>query len=438
MTQQIVLVGLNHRTAPVSTREKFALTKVNNEDFKSAGDCPVREVLILSTCNRVEILGVGDLQEKSLNHILTRWSEICQAPKEELQKYVYCYQGLEAVGHIFTVASSLDSMVVGEPQILGQLKDAYRIAVDEGTSRVILNRLMHKAFFTAKRIRTETKIAQSAVSISYAAVELAKDIFDDLSEQRAILLGAGEMAELAASHLLNSGLKKLLITNRTYDRARELADCFEATPVPYGELYQRLAEVDIVISSTGAERTIIQAKDVLDIMKKRKYRPMFFIDIAVPRDIDPDVNSLDNVYLYDIDDLKGVIEENLIHRKEEAERAQNIVLEEVQSFRKWLSSLELNPTIIDLLQQGENVARKEIEKTLKKLGPDVSPEVSKAVETLAISLSKKLYHHPITFLKRKANEEDSAQYFISLTRRMFDLDQENVQDDVHSFKKKRN
>ena len=438
MQYTIALVGLNHRTAPVEIRERFALSETTPADLDDLqDDGSIREIMLLSTCNRVEVLAVSAQGQNPAEQIIKAWEHACGAEPGTLAGYTYVHSDLQAVRHVFRVASSLDSMVLGEPQILGQLKDAYRLAVDHNTSRVIINRLMHKAFSVAKRIRTETAIAQSAVSISYAAVELAKEIFGDLSRRTAMLVGAGEMAELAAAHLINDGIASLLVTNRTLARAQELAQRFQGQAVPFSSLFDSLNTADIVISSTGASQTVIQARDMRQVLKKRKYRPIFFIDIAVPRDIDPDVNRLDNVYLYDIDDLKGVVEENLAQRREEAQAAEVIVEEEVLHFEEWLKSLALTPTIVDLLEHGESIAHKEIQKTLKNLGPDVSPEVVKAIETLGASLSRKLYHFPITFLKRRSQEEDSCQYFVSLIRRMFDLDQDVIPEDAHAFKKKK-
>jgi len=425
MQYGICLIGLNHKTAPVEIREQFALTQCSNRDLEMLGeDSPVREMCILSTCNRVEIVAVGE--ESVLRDLLIQhWAACCHQDPGRLESASYTFRDLDAVEHLFMVASSLDSMVVGEPQILGQLKEAYRQATQEGTTGVVLNRLMHKAFSVAKRIRSETSIAQNAVSISYAAVELAREIFSEFENKRAMLIGAGEMAELAASHLLRSGLGSLVITNRTFSRARDLAQSLNATPVPFEEISEQLTLVDIVISSTGSSETILQAKQMKGILRARKYRPMFFIDIAVPRDIDPDINRQDNVYLYDIDDLKGVVEENLMKRRDEADIAHAIVSEEVQGFQAWLKSLDLTPTIKDMVRQGSDIAEKELSKSLKHLDQsEVSPEVRQAMRTLAHSVSKKLLHYPISFLKRKANQEESARYSISLARRMFNLDRD--------------
>lgn len=437
MNLKIILLGLNHRTAPLDVREKFAFPQsALQEPQIFPRDNGIEEYLLVSTCNRVEIIFVCRQDSGYLEQALGTWAQICNQDPEELRPHIYILEQTDAVSHLFEVASSLDSMVVGEPQILGQLKDAYRNALEFGTTGTLINKLMHKAFSVAKRIRTETRISQSAVSISYAAVELAKDIFDRLDQQRVMLLGTGEMAELAASHLQNSGVRSLSVSNRTYSRAAEMAKQFNASPVLFSELFSTLTDIDILITSTGAEHSIIQARDMRKIMKSRKYRPTFCIDIAVPRDIDPDVNNLDNVYLYDIDDLKGLVEDNISQRKEEAELAGEIVREEVQKFQHWQKGLDLTPTIKDLLRQGEETAQKELQKTLKRLGPDATPEVQEAMQTLANSLSKKLYNNPMNFLKKQSAQEDAARYYISLIRRIFDLDRKEFRQNSHGFKKK--
>ncbi|NJB66777.1 glutamyl-tRNA reductase [Desulfobaculum xiamenense] len=436
MKQKIFLIGLNHRTAGVEIREAYALKDCNTVELgfvTPAG--PVSEALALSTCNRVEILAVTD-HRATADDVLQFWASHCGGSVPQLKPHVYIHEDLEAVKHLFTVAASLDSMVVGEPQILGQLKDAYRKSVEFGSAKVIINRLLHKAFSVAKRVRTETAIASSAVSISYAAVELAKKIFGDMSDNRAMLVGAGEMAELAATHLINAGVKDIVVANRTFERGEELARRMNGTAIMFEELHRKLADVDIVISSTGATEAVIRAKDLRGVLKKRRNRPMFFIDIAVPRDIDPDVNGLDNVYLYDIDDLKEVVEENLAQRREEAIKAEAIIASETRQFARWLESLELNPTICDLLERGEDIAARELARTLKRLGPDVSDETREALETLVVSIAHKLYHEPIAFLKRRTQEEGAAQRFIDTTRRMFNLDGEDVPEDAHADRKK--
>ncbi|MDL2207756.1 glutamyl-tRNA reductase, partial [Desulfovibrio sp. OttesenSCG-928-M16] len=283
----------------------------------------------------------------------------------------------------------------------------------------------------------ETAIASSAVSISYAAVELAKRIFDDMSKINAMLIGAGEMAELAATHLMNAGIASVRVANRTHERAVQLARQFQGQAVAFEDLPEHLAQVDIVISSTGAHEPIIRAKDMRDVLKKRKHKPMFFIDIAVPRDIDPDVNGLDNIYLYDIDDLKEVVEENLAHRREEASRGHIIVNEETRTFCTWMKSLKLQPTIVDMVKKGERIAEEELERTLKRLGP--LPEGTDAVlRSMLSSVVKKLNHEPISYLKRRSQEdEEEATRRITLVRRIFNLDEDSAPESAHLGRKRR-
>lgn len=437
MNKQLYVIGLNYKTAPVEVRERFALTEPSVLEKASPPlDGDIRECLILSTCNRVEMIAVargGDAPEQ----LLRCWARARGESRESLAPYIYIHTGEDAVRHVFSVASSLDSMVLGEPQILGQLKDAYRYALDKRTSKVILNRLMHKAFSVAKRVRTETAVASSAVSISYAAVELAKRIFDDMSQSHAMLIGAGEMAELAATHLVNAGIASVRVANRTHERAVQLARQYQGDAVPFDELFTHLAGVDIVISSTGAHDPIIRADDMRAVLRKRKNKPMFFIDIAVPRDIDPDVNGLDNIYLYDIDDLKEVVEENLAGRREEAVRARLIVDEETDIFCGWLKSLALQPTIVDLIRRGESIARIELERTLKRIGP-LPEEAQRAMTDMMLSMVRKLNHEPIMFLKRRFAEEESlAEQHIGTVRRLFDLDRDEVSEAAHLGRKKK-
>lgn len=435
MDQSIYLIGLNHKTAGVEVRERFALDKCLKDGMpviETGGR--ISEAVILSTCNRVELLVVGTGPDLP-GHVLEKWACARGRCSDDLRPYVYIHEGREAIKHLYTVACSLDSMVLGEPQILGQLKQAYRDAVERGATRVVLNRMIHKAFSAAKRVRTETAIGSSAVSISYAAVELAKRIFGDMEGRRAMLIGAGEMAELAATHLLQSGVESILVANRTYQRAVELAKGFDGEAVPFDALFDRLSDVDIVISSTGAPDAVIRAKDVKDVLRRRKNRPMFFIDIAVPRDIDPDVNNLDNIYLYDIDDLREVVEENLATRRDEAAKAHAIVDDQVEEFLKWLDTLDLQPTIVELLDFGHAAAEEELAKTLRRLGPDTPPEVREALEAMTHALVKKLYHRPITWLRRRAQEEESGQRHIDTVRRIFNLDDDVIPPEAHRDRK---
>lgn len=420
MDLHIALVGLNHRTASVDVRERFALADFHSpQTWALPRGGNLSESLILSTCNRVELLGIGpgDPHLELLEH----WARVTGTSPEDLKPYIYFHFDKQAVRHIFEVASSLDSMVVGEPQILGQLKSAYRDAVSSNNSGSILNRLMHKSFTVAKRVRNETAVASSAVSISYAAVKLAKRIFGNMPSHKALLLGAGEMAELAAMHLLQAGIDEIVVINRTMERGQELAQHFHGRALPFSELVSILAKVDIIIASTGSKNPVVSADEVSLAMKARKNRPMFFIDIAVPRDIDVNVNTLDNVYLYDIDDLKEVVEENLSARKAEAEKAGLIIDAEVEAFWSWLENLDAKPTILQLLKRGEEAANEEISRTLKRLGP-VRPEVREAIEVMAHALVKKMEHDPLMFLKDGGQDTTDAHSRIDMIRKIFNLD----------------
>ena len=421
MERHIHLVGLNHRSAAVDVRERYALTRHCSPDcWAIPREAGVEESLILSTCNRVEVLAVGR-GKNFAQHVLASWAAACGQQAIELDSYIYRHQDEDAVRHLFTVASSLDSLVLGEPQILGQLKEAYRQAAEGSKTGPILNRLLHKSFSVAKRVRTETAVACSAVSISYAAVELAKRIFGDMSAYTAMLVGAGEMAELAAVHLLQAGIQHIFIANRTYEHAVELARQFHGKAVAFDSLFDSLVETDIIITSTGAPEAIIHAKDIKEVLKRRKHRPMFFIDIAVPRDVAPDVNSLDNVYLYDIDDLKEVVEENLANRRDEAAKAHHIVNEEVDAFMRWMEQLHTQPTIVELIRRGERIAEEELSRTVRRLGP-VDGDTLDALRAMASAMARKFNHDPIHFLKNGGMEGEVPLERIHLARRMFRLD----------------
>ncbi len=421
----ILNIGLNHRTAPVELRERFALDDKRIQDALSTiRELPcIKEGLFLSTCNRVECLSITDEPDAAREEIISLMAKIGNVTPDELSRMIYEYHGMDAVSHIFMVSSSLDSMIMGEPQILGQVKEAYRHAVNAKTSGVVLNRLMHRAFRTAKRVRTETGISDSAVSISYAAVELAKKIFFRLEGKDVLLVGAGEMAELAARHLINNGVDNIYIANRTFERAIQLAEEFNGAAVSFEEIQEYLTQVDIVITSTASPGYVIQYDDVKKAIKKRKGRPLFIIDIAVPRDVEPEVNGITNVYLYDIDELKNVIEINLERRKQEAIKAERIVKEEVIKFQKWLTTLEVVPTIKSLKEKVEQIRTSELKKTLSQLR-DMDPENKKLIETLTISITDKILNDPIIMLKRKA-DRSTRDLFLDITRELFNLNSNN-------------
>ena len=421
----IVTIGMNHETAPVELRERFVFADHNIDDvmndIRAIKD--IKESLLLSTCNRFEMLLTtekGNDAKESVIGFLSRFSGI---PTQELEPTLYVYENHEAIRHIFRVGASLDSMVVGEPQILGQVKDAYRTALEHKSSSVILNRLMHKTFALAKKIRTETDIADSPVSISFAAVELAKKIFGDLKGKKALLIGAGEMAELAATYLLSNQINRLLVANRTFAKAVELADQFRGTAISIDEIAQQLQEVDIVISSTASSEPVILERQVKDTMRARKNRPLFFIDIAVPRDVEPHVNRIENVFLYDIDDLKGIVDSNIDKRKKEAVKAERMVDEAVIKFTQWLKTLEVVPTIVALQDKCEKIRQIELKKTLSSLD-GLSDSQKKDVENLTLSITKKILNNPILFLKRK-QDRDSQNLYLDVTRKLFDLDSNN-------------
>ncbi len=418
----IVLIGVNHKTAPVEVREPMALKGLDQEPlelFRSVDH--VREVLFLSTCNRVEVLFTSSSPGESLAGLKGIWAEKSGLSLGVLEEHLYEYRDEDAIRHLFMVASSLDSMVVGEPQILGQLKDAYRHASEQKTTGMVLNRLLHKAFSVAKRVRTETKIGSQAVSISYAAVELARKIFGELGDKVAMLIGAGEMAELAAQHLRAGGIKRLIIANRTLERAVELSHELGGEAIGLDEIEDAMIEADIVISSTGAPGLVLTKEQVKRTMRPRRHRLLFLIDIAVPRDIDPGVNDIENVYLYDIDDLKGVVEENKEQRAKEAKKAERMVEAEVLKFLSWMKTLDILPVIQGIQAKAEAIRRRELERSRKRLG-GLTKEQEEAIDVLTNSIVQKIIHDPIIVLRKNASNEEAAEVLLDAATTLFNLD----------------
>jgi len=428
---KILNIGMNHETAPVALRECLAKESANT-DLALATirelAC-IKEGLFLSTCNRVETLFTTEEVGEAKSAITSLLSRLGGIPEETFSSVLFIYEDMGAVRHIFRVASSLDSMVVGEPQILGQIKDAYYQAIREKTSGVILNRLMHRAFHVAKRVRAETGISDAAVSVSYAAVELAKKIFHDLKGRQVLLIGAGEMAELAARHLLRQGVGSIRVANRTFHRAVQVAEMFQGSPVSYEEISGQLLEVDIVVSSTASPEYVVTREQVKGSLRKRRNRPLFFIDIAVPRDVEPRVNDLDNVYVYDIDDLKGVIQINMAQRQQEAVKAERIVEEEVIKFEKWLNTLEVVPTIISLKEKAESVRQAELKKSLTSLTALSSSQLE-MLEKLTLSITEKIINDPILVLKQKA-DRPTREMYLDIARRLFKLDEDDDEEQHH-------
>jgi len=419
---EIVLIGLNHKTAPVELRECIAFSEEQGaaalERLRKSRH--VDEVLLFSTCNRVELLMVTSNSEEALDSATKILLHSHPVPREELEQALYLHRGDEAVRHVFRVASSLDSMVVGEPQILGQVKQAYREAVDKRTSGVILNRLLHRTFFVAKRIRSETGIGGHAVSISYAAIELGRKIFGHLEGRKVLLIGAGEMAELAVEHLIRHRVGEIQVANRTFSRALEMASRFHGRAIRFEERLDSLAEVDIIISSTGSPDFILKRHQLKGIMRKRRNRPLFFIDIAVPRDIDPQINQIANIYVYDIDDLNGVIEDNIEDRQREAVKGERIIDEAVIRFRQWLDSLDVVPTIKALRHKIEVIAEAEIHKTVGH--SNLSENDRQAVRRMTQALINKILHDPTEVLKRNGCQGGRSTY-LDVARKLFRLDE---------------
>ena len=410
----ILLIGVNHKTAPVEIRERLAFTDeacANGLRHLVDGDV-VREGLIVSTCNRVEILSAtaSDQVEFGVGRLTQFLDNSGRLPTGFLDKHLYRHTDEGAVRHLFRVASSLDSMVVGEPQVLGQVRRAYSLAVEAGTAGRVLNRLIHHTFRVAKRVRNETGIAANAVSISYMAVELGKKIFDSLKGCTVMLIGAGEMAELSARHLVNAGASHVIIANRTEESARKIADEFGATSIPLERLDESLAEADVVICSTGAPTYVLTEEQARKALERRRNRPTCLIDISVPRNIDPKVGHVKNVFLFDIDDLESVISSNIREREREAERAELIVQSEVMQFQQTLRLMDVGPTIGALREKLQDIARTEMERQRKRLGP-LTKDQEAAIESLLMSTVNKISHPILNQMRRfyETSEPDAAQ-----------------------------
>jgi glutamyl-tRNA reductase len=418
----LLLAGVNHQTARVDLREKLcSLLPEAEESYPLLLSFPeIREVLFYTTCNRVEVLCVTEVEAEApavLSGFFASHPEITPAV---LADSLYLHRDQDAVRHLFRVAASLDALMVGEPQILGQVKQAYRVATEHQATGPILNKLLHKTFSVAKRVRTETGIGDHAVSVSYAAVALGKKIFGDLKGKNVLMLGAGEMAELALEHLQSQGAGDIVVANRTLERGVRLAERFGGQAVSLEEIESQLLSADVLISSTGAASYLLTREQVKAAMRRRKQRPLFMIDIGVPRDLDPGINDLDNVYLYNIDDLKEVVEENRERRHEAAVQAERLVAAETLKFMDWLQTLSVYPTIISLKEKAQAICQAELKKTLGHLGP-LTPGQEQSLAVMTEAIVSKILHDPIIFLKgnhhRKRGEAELA-----LVRRLFNLD----------------
>ena len=419
----LIVVGLSHKTAPVEIRERLAVpdSRLGEALCRLRAYAGIQEGLLLSTCNRVEVYAVVERVEEGYARVQEYLADThLSLSSEQLTPHLYCYTGDRAIGHLFRVASSLDSMIVGESQILGQLKEAFETALTHKASGVVLNKVVKKAISVAKRVRTETKIAEAAVSVSYAAVELAKKIFSNLNEQSVLLVGAGEMAELAGRHLINSGVRHVRITTRDPHSALALAARFHGVSVPFDEFRRELAASDIVLCSTGASQYLIHAEDVQRAVRQRMNRPIFLIDLSVPRNIDPAVKDIDNAFLFNIDDLEMRIEQNREERLREAVRAERMVEEEVGVIVQWLKSLEITPTILALRKRAEEIKQGELEKVLGRLG-NLSAQERGMIENLASAIVNKLLHGSLVTLKAESDSA-SGTMFVEAARRFFNLE----------------
>lgn len=412
------LLGVNHRTAPVEVRERLAIpeSKLPHALQQLMTIPGVNEALILSTCNRVEIVAQTANGSTDLRHFLKQYFEVDPTPYEP---HLYEFRQDDAVRHVFRVASSLDSMVVGEPQILGQVKEAYATARAAGTVQSYLDLLLTRAFAVAKRVRTETAVGSSSVSVASVAVELAGKIFGSLEGKHVCIVGAGKMSELAARHLVSQGAGPVFVANRTYERACALAERFGGQAIKFDSLYDHCERADVVITSTGAPVTIFKREHGARFLAKRRNRPMFFIDLAVPRDVDPEMSKLDGIFVYDIDDLQEAVSSHVESRKKEAEHAESIIQTEVERFHARLQTLHVVPTIVSLQDQFETIRQAELDRVRGRLGK-LSPEQEMAVEALTHGIVNKIMHTPIRSLKSAAAGPEMTT-LVETFRKIFDL-----------------
>jgi glutamyl-tRNA reductase len=404
---RLVLTGVNYKTAPIELRERIAISReeLPQTTRALAGEPGVTECLIVSTCNRVEMLVATDAPDADLAGFLHR--QFGLDPKL-LLPHIYEHRDQEAVRHLFRVAASLDSMVVGEPQILGQVKDAFAVARSAGTVGGQLEHLLQCTFAAAKKVRSETEIGSNSVSIASVAVELARKIFGSLEGRTVFLVGAGKMSELAARHLVQQGAGAILVSNRTVERARRMAEEFKGRVIPFEQLYDSVSEADIVISSTGAPHPIFRPEHGKAFLQRRRNRPMFFIDIAVPRDVDPAMGKLEGIFVYDVDDLQQVAAAHMEERSRSAADAETLIAAEVERFHLRQRTVSAAPAIVALQQQAEEIRQAELKRIQARLGT-LSPEQSNAVEALTRALMNKFLHPPMQALKQAAREGDAAR-----------------------------
>ncbi len=421
MIERLFVAGLSHRTAPIAVREQLVVDEDKLREILAGlvgrGTCA--EVMILSTCNRIEVYGIAEVAGEARSAAFRQMAAQRGLDLSTIEPLLYAKDGAEAVQHAFRVASSLDSMVLGEPQILGQVKDAFALAQSSRTVGPVLHSLMSQAFAVAKRVRSDTQVGRHAVSVAFAAVELARKIFDGLEGRSVLLVGAGEMGELAARHLQDVGTVPLYVTNRTASRAQELARDLAGTAVPFADLFGVMDQVDIVITSAAASEPIVTTREVAATLPARRGRPLFFIDIAVPRNVEAAVNELDNVFVYDVDDLRSVVEANLRERQREAQRAEALVEREVAKFAERLRSLEVVPTIVSLREKLEEIRRAELARALTRL-PGADEATRQALEALSQGIVNKVLHAPTVKL-RDSSRAGHGHRWIEVISELFGL-----------------
>ena len=418
---ELLMLGLNHKTAPVDVRERFAIPKqairdglANLNDYEG-----LSEAVVLSTCNRSEMYAVVDDIREDLP-TLRQFLFDLTGNEENIDAYLYHHENEDCIRHLFEVASSLDSLVLGEGQILSQVKAAYALGREAGTTSTILNTLFHRAIACGKRVRTETRIQYNSVSISYAAVELAREVLGELTSSNALIFGAGKMAELTAQHLVSRGIKKIYVTNRHLERAQQLAARFNGEAIPFDEAMKKAVDVDVIVTSTGAPHYVIKPWETRQLMTKRKSRKLFLIDIAVPRDVDPEVGEIKNVCLYNIDALEEVVDEHVQERREEAVQAQKIVEEEVVSIEEKFQYLSFRPLMALLSERCERIRQREIKRASSKL-PDLTKEEKRQIEHMTRMIVRKILRMPMMKLNASAGTPQE-EFYIDAMRSLFKLD----------------
>lgn len=405
MCVDIFVVGMNHKTAPVDVRERMGINPELMEKFLYGLNefDEISECIVLSTCNRVEILGCAEDTKRAVKSSVNYLGLFHDKNPKDMKNYFYIKEGGEAVSHVFRVTSALDSMVIGESQILGQVKGSYRAAVDARTTGIILNRLMHRAFFAAKRVKNETEISSRPVSIGSTAVCLAEDTLGGVSGKNILMVGAGEMGEDTLKNLFCYDVRSISVVNRTLAAALKIAENFNAKAIPWDDLNIVLENSDIVITSTGSKEKIITKSLMKEVMKKRSKRPMAIIDIAVPRDVDDAVKEIEGVSLFNIDDLDGVIKDNLRKREDQADSSEKIIEEESEKFMRWMGSLDLVPTIVSLRDKFKRIGKEELKRTISTWD-DITEEEKKRLHRLTSSVINKILHDPTVYLKKEASE----------------------------------